>query len=313
MSSILHIGNVAGVPQALSKAQRKLGHTSDILHLDSHPFGYKVDLYYPTKTPFPLSDIEKMLILLKISDKLKEYEIIHLHSSALPFRLYAPIWNALGKRIIVHHHGSDIRYKGERWMYSKFADKIIVSTPDLLVYSPNAVWIPNPISLDEFSYVGVEHKDESEGVNIVHAPSNRGIKGTEHILKTVDELKNEGYKINLILIENMLHAKAVKQYKKADILIDWMNPNFGIYGMVSVENMALGKPVICCIKQKFIDDHFNGLPLFNSDPSNLTEKTRLLVEDWKLRKELGEKGRRYVEQMHDADKIAEQLMNFYVD
>ena len=196
-------------------------------------------------------------------------------------------------------------------MYSKFADKIIVSTPDLLEWSPNAVWIPNPISLDEFSYVGVEDKNKTEEVNIVHAPSNRRIKGTEHIIKAADELKNEGYKINLILMENMLHGKVVEQYKKADIAIDCMNPNFGVYGMVSVENMALGKPVICCVKQKFIDKHFNGLPILNSDLANLTENLRLLVEDWKLRKELGEKGRKYVEKMHDVDKIAKQLIEFY--
>ena len=319
MNSILHIGNIAGVPQELARAQRKLGFKSDVLSFDQHPFGYEIDLYHPTKLPYSLislryvgasiRSLEKMFSLLKNST---EYDIFHFHfSSTLPFGVDIPIWKMLKKKIIIHHHGSDIRYKGEMQMYSKFADKIFVSTPDLLEWSPNAAWLPNPISLDKFSYAGVEHKDKSEGINVIHAPSNRTIKGTEYVIKAVTKLKNEGYKINLILVENMSYSNAIEYYKKADIVIDWINPTFGIYGMVSIENMALGNPVICNVKQKFIDMYFKDLPIFNSLPLSLAEDLRILIEDSNLRKKLGENGRKYVEQMHDADKIAKQLIELY--
>lgn len=71
--------------------------------------------------------------------------------------------------------------------------------------------------------------------------SNKAKKGTEYIIKAVNELKNEGYKVNLILIENMPHKKVIEYYKNSDIVIDQLL--IGWYGMVSIEGMALGKPV----------------------------------------------------------------------
>lgn len=313
MKSILHIGNVAGVPQELSRAQRKMGCKSDILFFYLQPVGHKIDLYYPLKLPFPLKYAEEMYHLLKVS---REYDIFHFHfhfqyRSLLPFGVDVLLWKALGKRVIIHHHGLDIRFIGELRMYTKFTDKIFVSTPDLLEWSPTAIWIPNPIDLEKFSYVGVENKSKSEEIIIVHAPSNRTIKGTEHVLNAINKLKKEGYKINLQLVENMLYNKAIEIYKEADIVIDWINPKFGIYGMVSIENMALGKPVLCSIKQNLIDNHYLSLPIVNSNPSNLAQNLRMLIEDYNLRKELGEKSRKYVEQMHDAVKVVNKVNRFY--
>ncbi len=316
MNSILHIGNIAGVPQELARAQRKLGFKSDVLSFDQHSFGYGVDLYYPTKLPQSLISLryvgtslrfsEKMFDLLKNSTK---YDIFHFHfSSMLPFGVDIPIWKMLKKKIIIHHHGSDIRYRGELRMCSKFADKIFVSTPDLLEWSPNAVWLPNPISLDKFSYAGVEHKDKSEEINVIHAPSNRAIKGTEYVIKAVNKLKNEGYKINLILVENVSHNKAIEYYKKADIVIDQLL--IGWYGVFSIECMALGKPVCAYIRDD-LESHIPFNPIINTSPKNIVENLRILIEDGILRKEMGNKGRNYVEEVHGANKIAQQLIEVY--
>lgn len=319
MYSILHIGNIAGVPQEISKVQRKMGFKSDVLSFDNHPFDYEIDLFYPTKLPAFLrlfkhiriifTSFEKMYCILKISHK---YNIFHFHfSSILPFGLDIPIWKMLNKKVIIHHHGSDIRYRKEFWMYLNFADKIIVSTPDLLEWSPNAVWVPNPISLDDFPFVGIEEKNEFETINIVHAPSNREIKGTEDIIKAINELKNEGYRINFFLIENMPHNKAVEYYKKADIIIDWINYKYGIYGMFSIENMALGKVIICSIKRNFINDFFKNIPIINSDPENLKNDLKLVIKDYNYRKELSRKSREYVEQIHDAKIITKKILSLY--
>ncbi len=37
----------------------------------------------------------------------------------------------------------------------------------------------------------------------------------------------------------------------------------------------------------------------------------MLIENPDMRKSLGEKGRKYVEDVHDSKKIAEQLINLY--
>lgn len=312
--NILHIGNIAGVPQELSRAQRKLGFKSNVLSFERHPFGYKVDLYYPTKLPSPLRSLkyvgttlrcfEKMFNLFRILD---EYDIFHFHfSSILPFGIDVPIWKILKKKVIIHHHGSDIRYKGEPKMYSKFSDKIFVSTPDLLEWSPDAIWIPNPINLEKYPYIGV--KDDSNVVNIVHAPSRRKTKGTEYVIKAIKMLKNEGYKINLILIENMPHEKAIEYYKRADIVIDQLI--IGWYGVFSIECMALGKPVCVYIRED-LKSYLPFMPVVDISPQRLRDDLQVLIEDYKLREIIGRKGRKYVEQVHDANKVTKKVIKLY--
>lgn len=307
MKSILHIGNIAGVPQVLSKAQRKMGFKSDVLSFDFNKFEYNIDLYYPTNLPFPLRSVEKIFNFRRISNN---YDVFHFHYySILPFGVDIPIWKIQKKKVIIHHHGSDIRNKGEPRMYEKFADKIIVSTPDLLKWSPNAVWVPNPISIEDFSYVGNENKDRSEEINIVHAPSNRAKKGTEYVIKAINKLKNEGYKINLMLIEHMPYNKAIEYYKKADIVIDQLL--IGWYGMFAMECMAFGKPVCSYIRDD-LESCMPFNPIINTSPENIVENLRILTENGSLRKEAGYKSRKYIKEMHDSNKIAKQLINYYI-
>lgn len=306
MKSILHIGNIAGVPQVLSKAQRKMGFNSDILSFEFNKFKYNIDFYYPTKLPFPLRFFEKIFNFRRISNN---YDVFHFHStSIIPFGLDIPIWRIQKKKVIIHHHGSDIRNKGEPRLYEKFADKIIVSTPDLLKWSPNAVWVPNPISIEDFSYVGTENKEKSEEINVIHAPSNRAKKGTEYVIKAIDKLKTEGYKINLMLIENMPNNKAIEYYKKADIVIDQLL--IGWYGMFAMECMAFGKPV-CSYISEDMESYMPFNPIINTSPENIVENLRILAENGSFRKEAGYKSRKYIKEMHDANKIARKINNIY--
>ena len=303
MKSILHIGNIAGQPQLLSKFQRKMGFKSDVFSFTRHPFGYEGNFYYPPKMPFPLKSVEQMFNLMKIVNR---YDILHFHfSSILPCGIDVLIWKMLRKKVIMHHRGSDIRYTGEKWMYSKFADKILVSTPDLLEWSPCAVWIPNPVDLEKYIYIGVK---ETGTINIVHAPSNRAKKGTEYVVKSVEKIKNEGYNVNLMLVEDIPYNNVIEYYKQADIVVDQLL--LGWYGNVTIECMALGKPVCVYIKEDVVS-HLPFMPVLNTSPESLVENLKILIEDKELREELGKKGRKYVEKVHDPIKVTRKVIELY--
>ncbi|MHA2231212.1 MAG: glycosyltransferase family 4 protein [Candidatus Hodarchaeales archaeon] len=312
-NSILHIGDSpAGVPQKLSRAQRRIGLKSDILNFLQYKFEYEVDFHWPRRESSSLKHlryIEALVnatTLLKIS---KDYDVFHFHyRSALPGYLDLPIWKGQKKKIIIHHHGSDLRYRGEPRFCSKFADRILVSTPDLLEWSPEAVWIPNPISLENFHFTGVDHKDGSENVTIVHAPSHRSLKGTEHLIRAVKELKEERYKADLLLVENLPYRKAIESYKQADIVVDQLL--IGWYGVFALECMAIGKPV-CVYIRNDLESYLPSQPVFNTCPKNLLENLRILIEDCKLRRELGERGRKHVQELHDAHKITRKVTKLY--
>ena len=82
------------------------------------------------------------------------------------------------------------------------------------------------------------------------------------------------------------------------------------HGIFAIECMALGKPVLCRIDEKFTK-YYQDLPILRTDPDNLYDNLKLLIENPELRRELGEKGRKYVEEVHDSKKVAKQLLGLY--
>ena len=233
------------------------------------------------------------------------YDILHFHYfSVLPFGLDLPLWKMLGKKIVFHYHGDDIRNKGEGKLSRKYAGAILVSTPDLLAWSPRAKWTPNPIDLRKYPYIGVE--DHERKLRIVHAPSVPKVKGTEYVIKAVEELKKEGYEIELDLVKNMPHQEAVEHYMQADIVVDQLL--VGWYGVFAIECMALGKPVCVYIQEDLLSYLPAPMPLVATSPRDLKEDLRKLIEDATFRSCIGKKARMFAEQVHDADKIAKYLV-----
>ncbi|NPE28863.1 glycosyltransferase family 4 protein [Methanococcoides sp. SA1] len=302
---ILHIGDIAGVPQELAKAQRKLGHKSDVLSFTKHPFCYDLDYCYMLNARFPMNYI-KMIGLVRLINK---YDILHFHGHSLKSSgIDIILWKILRKKIIIHHHGSELRYKGEKYIYSKFADKILVSTPDLLEWSPTSVWIPNPIDTSKYKFV--EPNLNTHKLRILHAPSDRNIKGTEYVIKATDILKQEGYDFELILLEKMSHEYVIKQIKLSDIIVDQLL--IGWYGVFSIESMGMGKPVLCYIKKNLSEKH-TELPILSTTPKSVYDNLKLLLENSELRIELGIKSRKYVEEMNDSNNIAKKLLEMYTN
>ena len=305
MLSVLHIGSIAGVPQELSRAQRRLGHKSDVISFQPHPFDYEVDFFRPTRLPFPLRYLERLHSISKI---VGDYDILHFHYfSVLPFGLDLPLWKMLGKKIVFHYHGDDIRNKGEGMLSRHYAGAVLVSTPDLLAWSPRARWMPNPIDLKKYPYIGVE--DQERKLRILHAPSVPKVKGTEYVVKAVEELKAEGYEIELDLVKNMPHQEAMEHYKQADIVVDQLL--VGWYGVFAIECMALGKPVCVYIQEGLKSYLPKASPLLATSVQDIKEDLRRLIEDADLRRAISQEARRFVESNHDSDGIAEQTQTIY--
>lgn len=140
---VLHVWDQAGVASILAKYQKRLGHDAEVIKREGFDkFG--IDKFYGT-TIYSGSSIGFYRYALKRS---KAFDIIHIHSQVkiIPF---------LTKPTVLHFHGSDLRQAGlfgsvENWVAKKLADKVLVSTPDLLSKLPNVEWLPNPVDTDLF-------------------------------------------------------------------------------------------------------------------------------------------------------------------
>jgi glycosyltransferase involved in cell wall biosynthesis len=310
---IIHFRNIARIPRYLADAQRLKGHISDVFsfHINPYDVGADIQLDIEKDRFMPYKSI---VVFLKFWKYAKKYDIIHFHvSSVFPKGLDLIFWKIAGKKVFLHHHGSEIRYKKEAFLVTKCVSKLFVSTPDLIEWSPRAIWIPSPIDISSLHFVGVEKKQRGERVVIVHAPTNRKFKGTEFIIKSIERLKSQGYSIDFILVENLPYFQALEQLKKADIVIDQVVPKFGFYSMVSIESMALGKPVVCTIKEEYRQNYFNELPIINCDTCDLDEKLITLIEDPDRRQLLGINGREYVMKTHDSTMVAEKIIKYYLE
>ena len=96
----------------------------------------------------------------------------------------------------------------------------------------------------------------------------------------------------------------------ADIVVDQVF--LGWYGLVAVEAMALGKPVV-----GFIRDDFEplaqslGLPLVRATKEDVGERVAELAADGAQRAILGEAGRDYARRVHSATVVAQRLKERY--
>jgi hypothetical protein len=166
-----------------------------------------------------------------------------------------------------------------------------------------------PINLDIWPYVGSGKK--SEVVKIVHAPTNREFKGTRYVLNAVKKLKSEGYRVELILVEGFSNQEARKIYMEADIIAD--DILWGWHGALAIECMALGKPVLVYLREDLVEKYpySQKCPIVNTNPFNIVDNLKMLIENSDLREELGRRGREYVKEVHDSVKVAKQLCDFY--
>lgn len=143
---------------------------------------------------------------------------------------------------------------------------------------------------------------------IIHAPTNDWVKGTDVILDAIAKLKSK-YDFEVKLVNNMQHKDAITIYKTADIVIDQIL--IGAHGVFALEAMALGKPVVCYIREDLRSSHPEELPIVSANPDDIYEQLKVLVENPELRRELGLRGREYVVKHHDSIKIAQQLIELY--
>ena len=182
----------------------------------------------------------------------------------------------------------------------------MVQDPEMLSYWPGATVVPRGLDLTQWPEVGIEKKDRPL---VVHAPSDPFLKGSHYVDRAVKELQKEGLKFEYKPITGMPHDEAVEWYRRADVIIDQIL--IGWYGVLAMEGMALGKPVVAYLRQDLVPSLDPVPPVENANPDNIKDGLRRLVTDYEYRAELAAGGRKYVDQVHDIKKVTRQLTDEY--
>lgn len=187
----------------------------------------------------------------------------------------------------------------------EYVDQFVVQDSEMQGYLPKATIIPRAINLQEWPEVGVERTDCPL---VIHAPTDPAFKGTALLLAAIEDLKAEGLQFDFKHISKMQHSEASTWYKKADIIVDQLH--MGWYGILALEGMALGKPVMVYIRED-LAEQYPTIPVENTNPDNVKDKLRALIKDYDRRAALGQRARQYVEEIHSVDKVVPQLVALY--
>jgi glycosyltransferase involved in cell wall biosynthesis len=224
----------------------------------------------------------------------------------VPKAIQFPALKAFRKKSVFHFLGSDIRRKTlDELSYAWRADARIVGSFDAKRWVPDAHVVPVGIDLSRYEPVPPRETDK---IRVVHAPTSRVKKGTDAVVAACEQLP-----VELEIVENVRHDQALERYRQADIFVDQFNA--GWHGVFAIEGMALGKPVVGFIRDEPREQTERAfgveLPIVSATKDELAARLAPLVESVEERRRLGEAGRRYVEQVHDAERIADRLLEIY--
>jgi hypothetical protein len=299
--------NTAGVPWTNAEALRRRGVDARLVVFERYKLHPEADwsLEAPSNSLLLSRQARQWAALARL---LPRTDVFHFHFglTLVPQSLQFPILRAARRKSVMHYLGSDIRGKTPEQLASgRKADAQVVGSYDAIRWVPEAEVIPPGVDLASIRPEPPSHRARPL---IVHAPSSRRRKGTEHVLAAV-----EGLDADLDLVEGLRHDEAFERYRAADVVVDQLNA--GWYGLFAIEAMALGKPVVTFLHEEAVrrtEEAFGThVPIVSATADTLREALRPLVADPARRHELGAASRAYVEQVHDVERVADRLLDLY--
>jgi glycosyltransferase involved in cell wall biosynthesis len=265
-------------------------------------------------------------------------QVVHMPFSGGPlgrtvwWRLEAPIYRLKGIKMVVMPYGGDAyqysrvidtslraglqmsypdaarheRQIADRIDYwTRHADVMVAGTmidgigrSDVINVQPCCIDTATWTARAEYS----THDGRTGPVTVLHTPNHRGFKGTEFLIRSVDELRGEGLQIELVLLERQPNSVVREWMGRSDILAEQFIAS--IYALSGIEGMASGLPVMANLESEphtrvfrryaYLDE----CPVLSTTPETLTSNLRRLVTDPALRETLGRAGRAYAEKYH---------------
>jgi glycosyltransferase involved in cell wall biosynthesis len=296
---------VAGIPWTNVQALRRKGVDAQLVVVERQRLHPEADRSLDRPAGFWGRQAVQWPAFMRL---LPKTDVFHFYFgwTLVPRKATWPILKMTRRKSVLHFLGSDIRGKTpDELRYARGADVRIVGSYDALRWVPDAEVIPP--GLDLRVYDAPAQEDRIRPV-ILHAPSSRRRKGTEHVVAAC-----EGLDVELDIVEGLRHDQARRRYERADIVVDQLNA--GWYGIFALEAMALGKPVLSYLRTEAVQETERALgvqvPIVPVTKETLRDRIGELLAAPEEPRRIGAASRAYVEQIHDADKGADRLFELY--
>lgn len=342
--------NYAGVPYSYFDMHQKCGDYSRLITLHSNPHSFPEDVclnlplpnfslatkwrrkkvedteIHPVKSSvyfkpknifekiyFHINDfMKKKIVMQTIEDyKLNDFDIIHYDAGLDFFRdsSQAVKWKRMGKKIVCCYYGSDLRVRGLIKEMDEISDLNITSEYDHLALKKDIHYLFYPYDPSELPQ---KKLNRNEKVRIIHTPTNRKYKGTGLIISVIEKIQKEK-KIEFVLMENKPRSEVLEEKSKSDICIDQVGGTMGGtgYGKAGLETLAMGIPTITNMTKEYEQWLPENTFVIANDRSELYNRLNELIESAELRKDIGEKGKKWVDKYHGYNNVNAGLYELY--
>jgi glycosyltransferase involved in cell wall biosynthesis len=157
------------------------------------------------------------------------------------------------------------------------------------------------------------HKKKiNEPFKILHAPNHKNIKGTKFLCNAIENLQAKGLNIELNLIEKKPNELILDAIKDCDLVADQFV--IGWYAMFAIEAMSLGKPVLCYLREDFLELYQNSgeieageIPIVNCKLNSIETTIEKLFYNRDELIKIGSKGIKYVCKYHSLEYVGKKF------
>lgn len=337
---VVQLGNVCNLAFNYAKYLRQAGVECDLL-VSSDPVDHELPphahQYDWVKTWRPENPVHTLYSLWKLTRK---YDLIHAHGGR---SVYAQF---LGKPFIAHSMGSDLRLFSVQNNPLGFLLRRAFRTCNLFFFSqPDQLELIQKMGVDAtfvFQIIDTERycpkavKRSDDRLTIFYPTRHSWVtKGNDKFFKAFATFLKTVPGAQLVAVDWDIHKEKSKAlvrelgigdhvtflnwlsademlawYRRADILADEFN--IGSFGLVALEAMSCGKPVL-----RFIDEAVNE-PFYHEAPpiANAHTEQEILaglirLSDPVNREKLGAKARSFVLKHHSWQQVTQKLLESY--
>ena len=283
-------------------------------------FALVVSRYRCLYTSFKGGPLGSTVVLWRIEPLL--YRIAHVKMVILPYGADVQVLTRSPNLLYKHAMGQD--YPGQRSMRRLVGSKIDLWTRNADHIIGGCEWIDymfhwDTVMLSHFSIDTEQWKpdpnvalrsttDHREKLTILHAPNHKALKGTNYFKNAVDELKEEGFSVELKVAEKVSNLQIKTLMESVDLVADQLV--IGWYAMFAIEAMAMGKPVLCYLREDLKQFYINAgliandeIPIIECSPSTVKEVIRKFAIHREALNEIGKRSQAFVEKHHSLEKV----------
>lgn len=187
----------------------------------------------------------------------------------------------------------------------------LVSMGDMLAYMPGArnlhYW---PIDVQTIRATPLSRRVD-EPLRVAHAPNHPQFKGTAFLVEAIDRLRAEGVPIELVRVQGVPNEEVLALFRSAHVVADQFVAGF--HGYTALEAMALGRPVLCYLRNPDMMIDPASCPIVQADPRSLYDTLKALALGRVDLEHLGRRSREYVERHYRLEAVAARLGRLYLD